>query len=880
MSRLTVISWADTVIAHEMAHIFQLGQISSRLKYLKLLFKNSEVIFIPFPVFLNVNLVMSLFFLEGHAVLSESIFAPGGRLYSGSVRALVFSQLKNRFRNTNHFIRNYLINLTEDTFSAKQQYTHGGYFFNSLLDNYSLKTVNRFFENHAEHFLLPLTFVAVKSSFEKVFQNSFESLVHYYIQKYLPLAKKQKKSKEKALFKSDVCPAFNKRNNEIFFLTSNLKSAPVLRSYNLSSGKWKKRKKVFSIGKVFKIKDEYYVSATGRIGVLERVYGLFSEGMHLVKKYKSQYVQDMYKNQTLSMDSSNNMRDFKLLLDGQFYDQVHSPALFGPAGDIYYFKQEGEQRVMYKNRQFLFQFKGFYGKPVEIAQNGSVYFIAASPYGSSLFVWHPMRGIYRLSSSDVIVDAVQLTEDQFLVCEVEPHFYNYKRITVMEQMEVPAFYSYRFENFYQSLSTLSSLSKVSKTNILEEEDTEDIEDIYIQQLEEIDQKDQVEAGDSNKLPADIVLGSPAGGEHHHHHHGGSLGNDLTYSSYNSLRHISFTGLSLGVVYDGITGYNGITTMSFKDPMEYNSFQMFYRFSLENWNLQAKYINQRRWVSWNLQYNYKQGWENVSGSRTYSYIHEIGPGFRIPLLRSHYWNFSFYLNNAFSSVEFKDLPGRSYYFITEPGLRFWYGRSYEKNFDYHREFLAQISGWYNINFSKKDPNFKLKGDLFHTMHWGWEFYTVAFASYQSALKPKSIPFRYFKPLGMVDHLERSYFISKKIFGETDRLFFGGLKIQKFIETPAYFTYFPLSLRALAPSFGGKYVQFTDNKQAKELQFVEWTAGLKVGLLIHHKIKASLNIYGGYTQPLDFVFLKVPEKKAPEQRAPEKNLHFGMRFQSGF
>ena len=66
MTELAATSWEDTVIAHEMAHIFQLGQISDSLKYIQPVFRNSEVIFLPFPIFLNVNLVMPLFLLEGH----------------------------------------------------------------------------------------------------------------------------------------------------------------------------------------------------------------------------------------------------------------------------------------------------------------------------------------------------------------------------------------------------------------------------------------------------------------------------------------------------------------------------------------------------------------------------------------------------------------------------------------------------------------------------------------------------------------------------------------------------------------------------------------------------------------------------------------------
>ena len=894
MTYLTATSWEDTVIAHEMAHIFQLGQISNSLKYIKPLFKNSEVIFLPFPIFLNVNLALPLFLLEGHAVLNESLFAPGGRLYSGSTRALVFSQIKNRFQTTDQFIRNYLINLTEDTFTAEQQYAHGGYFFNSLLQKYNIKTINNIFKEHAEYFIFPFSFFSLKETFQSVFDNSFESLVNLYIQTYLPIAMKQSKSSEKPLFHSHICPPFNKKNNKIFFLNSDLRSTPVLRTLNLSTGKWKKRKKVFANGKVFKINNQYYVSASSKINTTERAYGLFSEGMYLFKKYKSQAVQDIYENQTLSIDTSNNMHGFKLKLNGQFYDIVNSPALFSPKGEIHYFKQKKDQRIMYRNKNPLFQFKGFYGKPIEVDLDGTVYFIAATQFGSSLFGWNPNEGIYRVSPSDTVIDAIKSSDNQFLICEIEPEYYNYKLIHSIHIPEQPFFYKYPFKQILNSLSTLSTLSHIklehSKNVIKESQGTSD--KAYIKNLHEIDTTTGVdELNASTALSNESTTDQPLHSTSSHTLSPTETPNDIPYSNYNSLRHIRFNGVELGAFHDPITGYNGLLNIGFRDPLEYNAFHFTYQYSTENWTLQSKYINQIYRLSWDIQHIYKQGLENFSGSRSYSYIHEFSQGFLFPLLKSGYWLLALRWKNAVSSVELKQFSTASYYFSTEPSLQIQYKRAYSKNFDFHRKFFLQTALQYNFKFSKKDSNFRLKTQSYYTMNWGSEFYTMPFFTYQTALKQKSVPFRYFKPLNLFNSSEFNFFLRERIFEETNDYLLTGIKFQKFIETPIYFARYPLSLRGLAPLLNGKYVRFLDNSNSDHFHFFEWTFGVKIAVLAHHKLKLKINLYYGYSHPLDFQLSKkknIKEKqkiiRPKEQKSTtsnvKNNVHFGIQLQSQF
>ncbi|MDE0118521.1 MAG: hypothetical protein OXM55_00745 [Bdellovibrionales bacterium] len=889
MNDMATIAWEDTVIAHEMAHVFQLGQISDHLKYLSPIFKNSEVIFLPIPIFLNVNLIMPLFFLEGHAVLSESLFAPGGRLYSGSTRALVFSQIKNLFKTGDQFIKNYLINHTEDTFSIEQQYVHGGYFFSSLLKKYDIKTVNNIFKQHAEHFIIPLSFISIKSIFKSTFNNSFESLLNYYIQTYLPLASQQKKSAESVLFKSHICPPFNKSNNEVFFLSSNLKSTPVLRTLNMETGIWKKDKKIFSKGKIFKMEGRYYVSSSDKINTTERAYGLFSEGMYLVKKYKSQYIQDIYEDQILSIDTTNNMHGFDLLLNGEFYDKINSSALFDSEGRIYYFKQNGTQRMMYRDKEPLFQFKGFYGKPVEIDQDGTVYFIASSLLGSSLFAWHNSIGIYRISSSDTIIEAIPGIEGQFLVCEVEPHFYTYKLITPTILNQQPAFYDYSFEKIKTTLSTVSSLSlmKEKQTHFIQENLSSFEDKKYLKKLEEIDMapeglsstSDTVEhKSKSQHLPTLFTE---------------SLENhlDVPYSAYSSLWQIRFNGLELGLSQDPITGYNGLVNIAFRDPMEYNTIQFAYQKSLgmENWGIQSKYINQAYRLSWDIQHLYKEGLENFSGARAYAYVNEFSLGFLLPLFKRGYWQSSLYTKSAISRVEFKKLPGEFWYFGIEPSLTLTYGRKYKKNFDFHRQFFTKTSLQYHFKFSNKDSNYRLKVQSYYTMHLGWEVYTTPFVTYQTALKSKSIPFRYFVPLELYSNAELlnslRFFLRERAFEETNDYLSAGMRWQKFLEMPLYFSRFPLSLIGIAPVLSGKYIQFLSNDKDKQILFLEWTFGVKIGVLFHHKIKTQVHLYYGYSYPLDSTLLGSGDLagnkiKKTSHHFNNNRTHFGLRLTSDF
>lgn len=844
---LAIINWADTVIAHEMAHVYQLGQISDYLIYLRAIFKNSQLVLIPFPVFLNVNTVMSLFFLEGHAVLSESLFAPGGRLYSGLSRALVFSQLKHQRYTIDQFIKERLINITNRNFSSSEKYNHGGYFFSMLMEKYSFRQINRFFKHHADHFIIPLSIIAVKQSFEKTFNTSFESLVNHYVRRYLPLAMQQKQSNGKALFHSSVYSPFNRQGNEVFFLTADLRSEPILRSFNSKTKKWTNNKKIFSMGKIFKMNQQYYVSTSHKISPWKQMYGLFSDGMYFLdKKYQSQSLQDIRHGKWLSIDTTNNIGKFRLLLNGKFYDETHSSALLGPRGGIYYFKQEGTWRVLYKDKRALFKFKGFYGKPVVIDKKGVVFFTAATRFGSSLFAWASNRGIYRVSDSDVIVDAIKVQGDRWLVCEIEPDNYVYKWITLKSKKSQPVLYQYDWQKksnqnrqgvYSRSAYNVKNRNPAGVDRLLAFNNSK-IQNYY-----------------SNRISAAVSKTSST-----FHGQGVSASSetkDLQYSLYRPLNRIYFNGIDTGIFNDPVTKYNLLTGISFRDYLEYNALYLFYQVSRDNWVFRSQYTNSRYRLPWGIQYSYKQGLENFFGARAYSYIHELSNKFYIPFLRKGYWSSGLQLKGALSSLRLRDIQNQSYYFSVRPTWRVQYIRTYRNNFIYHRNFYLNVSAQYHAEIYLKDSNFLWNVYSYYTNHLGADFYVTPFISYRSAVKEKSIPFLYFKPLELIQKPELDVFFRKRELLQTNDYFFIGMRGQKVMNTAFYFSRFPFSIMRTAPLLQAKYIQYMDNDEDIEKYLFEWTIGMSIELLVHHKVPFRLNLYyGGSHNNLNINFLKEP------------------------
>ena len=422
----SLFSWPQDTLLHEMTHIYQMSQNS----------KWDRVLWPFLGSFSYRNFLLPSWILEGSAVLTESSYGSGGRLFSGFARAFVFSQLKEGL-SLKRLLKPY-----DDSFSSLEKYLHGAYFFSYLHSQFGWRKIKKLF--HESSRFLPLDYYGLNNSLERTFEQDLLTLFEKYEVHYGDLAKEQNSSLEPSFAKSKVYAPLNSDKNSIYFLTSDSKSPAELIVFNKKTRAIKKSRKNLPVGKVFYKEGKYYSSASVRTSSTSVEYSLVKEGFRPIEKYNSQNVMDFYKGKALAIDARQSHAGNFLIIDKVFYDAVDSSVLADSKGALYYFKQEGEYRTLYKNQKALVQFKSYFSYPVEVNEQ-AVYFIGATKYGSSLFVYEKDSDLYRLSESDTVVSARQIDGHRFLVSEVTPTHYEYKVIETKKRKEKPVLYLYSFQ---------------------------------------------------------------------------------------------------------------------------------------------------------------------------------------------------------------------------------------------------------------------------------------------------------------------------------------------------------------------------------------------------------------------------------------------------
>ena len=447
----------SSIFLHELNHIHQLSHSRGGWLFKNILKAPSLIyyyLFFPYP-----NIVILQLFLEGDATYKESLTQNGGRLYSGNARAFVYSQIKH-FRDHRYKFKNDILKNTRlTTHSSRAKYQHGAYLLAMLAKYFPHKVINSFFKvnkkkpgkSFRKDFKRRPLPRKLTPEFGRVFsfrysKYFFNDLTNLYFYTYYKEARKQNSSVEPTLFKSSTCPPFNESGEEVLFLTSDLKSSPTLRIYNKKSKTWAGKKTDLPLGKVFKRQGTYYSRASGRVAPYTTHFSLFSSGRYPLPEYDSKFVEDFNGKNILYISAKNTLSGNKLYLNDTFYTVIHSNALFDQYGHIYYFKQKGKVRTLYKNKKKLFSFPGYYGHLLEVDRQGTIYFTGASLYGSSVYQYNKKEGIKRSLSSDTVLQARKVSETQFLTCEVTPHEYEYKIQTQKVRAEQPVLYKYNFKD--------------------------------------------------------------------------------------------------------------------------------------------------------------------------------------------------------------------------------------------------------------------------------------------------------------------------------------------------------------------------------------------------------------------------------------------------
>lgn len=866
--------WLDTVLTHELTHIYQLSH-SIFPKFIKKVLKSPSGLLLK--IFFNIypNQTLPRIILEGDAVLKESMIDKGGRLYSGFARALVFSQIK-RYQNSSSEFSRMLVNETVYPHSGIDKYLHGGYLSLSLLKKYSHKTLIDFFKANVKNdAITSFKFSFFNSgSLIRQFKTTFESIVRMYINQYKHEASLQKSSSREVLFESASCPPFNSSRDKVFFFTTNSLSSSFIRVYSKKSKKWSYRRTKLLPGKLFKIGKSYYSRASYADSFNSTVYSLFSENAVSHKFFKSKYVEDIKGDSILYIDSKNTLEGRKLFLNKRFYSYIHSNALFDSNKNIYYFKQKNSLRTLYKNKIPIFSYYGFYGHIINIDPNGAVYFIASTPYGSSIFQYK--NGIVnRTVMSDTVIQAKKINAEEFIVCEVAPKAYAYKIIPIEEKLESPAFYYYTFDQ-----SKPSRLHyKFDKIKVHQKKENRGI---LVQDLDAL--------WDAGLNPIERAL---AGKE-------SKTAPYLKYKNYNSLTNIKYSSmnqfLQLHSLYPFDFKYN--IELIFTDYLQKNSILLKHLNSnVKNMLTSIIYQNQSRRLVWNAGYNLSILNKKTPGTKpdftsdgapfadilyfikTSNIHHSSFINFTFPLFKKGRWSSSLKsrINTVITAANNKKNNNENDQYIKElqrPNLlltgasgswSFKYSRKHSLAPLPHRFWFANLFSDYVQGINTKFNDIKWGAQSQWTAHIGFQFYITPLLGYAQSLRRRNIyinmqpdhwPIQ--KGMGIsglplsslqFNILPLTYFAAKKIQ-------LASLTLIKPIHTPFYTKYI-VSLRYITPFITGNYFILNDflisqkNKAslppAEQAHFIEWAAGLEFQLLLDYKKPFSIVLSGGQRVP---------------------------------
>ncbi len=572
-------SWIKNLVFHETAHLYQLNAKGGLASTVKNLFGNNLFLW-PVPlfwIFPSPNLFTPTYLLEGNSVFNESRFGNGGRLYSGVQRALVYALIRDGLIKTKRLNNDHL-----EFPYGNEKYMVGGYFTLFLAEQYGTDKVNSFFVKQGLHWWWP---IRLNATFEDHFGKSYHQLLGEFMQDLYHESDQQKRNPAKTVISSVRVAPFNGDIGSVFFLTSeDGKEYPTLNILDRNSGQIKKESVDLPISKLFKIKNDYYVSDSDWVSNQELLYSLWGDGGSYLEKYNSKIVNDIKSGDVLLFDAKSSFDKPQLYLNTKKFGEIGSTALWGDDKSVYYFKQDGERRVLYNNRKPLISFDGHYGKLTQI-KDGQVYFIASTEYGSSLFVYMGKQ-IYRLFNSDCIVEAYNIKGDEFIIAEVGSKGYSYKITKSSQRRELPFRYHYFFER---------------------SKDYKRFKDIIIAQ-ESVTRQSAVEK-----------------------------------KSYNYLTNLRFSSLDLSYRYaTGNIDSSGFAALTLVDPLMYNSIYLKGSFdddALED-ELIFQYKNDKHLLGWFYLFSYQYDRSNYA-KRYYKdpqdTMHALGVSY--PLVKNKRWDLS-------------------------------------------------------------------------------------------------------------------------------------------------------------------------------------------------------------------------------------------------
>jgi len=460
-------NWLATLVYHELSHIFQLNAKTSMFsRFTKYVFGNNWVNFvpvpvnlfpfitIPFPIFSFPNVLLPDFLLEGNAVFNESRFGYGGRLYSGHQRGILYRLLKQSLLDDDRIINN----IFSFPFN-KEKYIYGGYFFSWLVFTHGQERANQFFKYHTRHYINPLR---LSNSMDSYFDEEISEIFYDSMRSHrLNAAPQVKDSRGRVIAKSLVANPMNRNEDGIFFLINEEQTHEGEIIVFTKNGEISRKKSNLKNGKLFLKDNKFYSAATGLVDRNKVLPALWGENKRLKVGSENKYFFDYFAGEFLWADGPKSMERPYIFLENKDIGEVFSSALIHPNGEAVYFKQEGKKRTLMLGKKELVSYLGYYGKPVDVFPTGAILFVAPTQFGSGLYM-HTQGETLKIGTSDLVVDARWLRNEEFLICETGENGYEYKIITAKSFYRAPYEYAYFFEkNKYKDYIPFKS--KIGKT---------------------------------------------------------------------------------------------------------------------------------------------------------------------------------------------------------------------------------------------------------------------------------------------------------------------------------------------------------------------------------------------------------------------------------
>lgn len=798
-------SWSKVLLNHETAHLYQLDTKRDYSKFLHQYLGNPlPSVAPPFTYMMVPNLFLPTFILEGNATFNEGRFQNGGRLYSGEYRAIVFQLLNANEVNSTRLINDHL-----KWPYGQEKYLVGGYFQLFLAETYGIEKTNRFFWNNSAAFVNPFL---LKKAFLETFGISYDQAVQDFNSRFGSLAKNARTIGGAPLAKSISHTGFgrNPADGSVSFLTSDGKNRPQYHEVKRSAPDSAEKELQFehkSRGVNIPPSEPLYargklVTASSESVKYNQIrYGLFEEGYKPQKNTLDHLVYDIHENKKVYAFIPESFVEPKLYesnldnTDRKNLGPAHSSAHYSRSGDLYFFRQNGPTRTLYKNGSAVASFEGYYGKIADVTADGTVYFISNTDRGSGLFRFvGSSNTIERVHPADTLVDARELGDGKWMGAEVTSKGYEYRTFEIADvTAESPAVYRY----FYESSQNGEGSSLVTS---------------------------------NSSLPV-APIAAPA----------------LTERPYSSWRSIRFNGLDPLIA--GYTEYGPIWGLGvrFSDPLQYNNFSLSYAMLEGATNdVFFQYTNRKNRLNWTFAVGFDQSaifdldtsdpdarviarYETWEGALQLELPLLVRPQSTLALTTRYNYEYDDSDDNVVLDREQSVL---SY-------LEWTRSRNYAVAFDSSEahqlviahEAVGDIPKWRGDR-NRYAALYNTSWDVFRETYLSAGYHAVRSDSPQGDIEidrasASGLSTGLFKPT----ELERFSQDTSLEYAEAHKAF-GSLK--QAINVSAYFKRFPVALRRFAPFV--TYQEFyTRNKNESSLStlFHEWAYGAEFELLLAHK-----------------------------------------------